>query len=112
MQWWAGVGAMAVAAAAWLSQGAVGTLVVHTDNSAVQPVALSISGPVERHVPLEGAHQISVNDLPVGGYDVRPLFAGTVEGDPIPVEVERGKSVTVAIPLRHLGGVRFGRQPE
>jgi hypothetical protein len=107
MQWWAGVGAMAVAAAAWLSQGAVGTLVVHTDNSAVQPVALSISGPVERHVPLEGAHQISVNDLPVGGYDVRPLFAGTVEGDPIPVQVERGSSVTITIPLSHLGGVRF-----
>jgi hypothetical protein len=111
MQWWLSVGAMVMAAASWLTEGAGGTLVIRTDNNPVQPIAIALSGPVEREVPLDGAHAVAVSGLPAGRYEVRPLFVGTVTGAGVHVEVSDGRVTDAPLPLGDVGGVRFDADP-
>lgn len=102
---------MVVAAVSWLSQGTGGTLVVRTDGNPVQPIAISIAGPVDREVPLDAAQVVTLHGLPAGSYHVRPVFAGTVVGVGVNVEVNNGKIATATLPLGSVGGVRFDADP-
>lgn len=111
MQWVVTVGAMVVAAVSWLSQGTGGTLVVRTDTNPVQPIAIAITGPESREVPLDGAHEVVIRGLQAGRYKVEPLFAGTVTGAGLDVDVSPGTVANLALPLGGVGGVRFDADP-
>lgn len=111
MQWVLTVGAMVVAAVSWLSQGTGGTLVVRTDDNPVQPIAISIAGSAEREEPLTAGQPVIVRGLPAGRYNIRPVYAGTVIGARVVVDVVDGKSIEVPLPLGGVGGVRFDADP-
>lgn len=111
MQWVLTVGAMVVAVVSWLSQGTGGALVVRADDNPVQPIAISITGPVEREETLTAGQAVSVRGLPAGRYTVRPVYAGTVTGAGVVVDVVDGRVVEVPMPLGHVGGVRFDVDP-
>lgn len=111
MQWWWVSGAMALAAASWLGQAAGGTLVVRLGDNPVQPVVLTVRGPVDRDITVDGARDVTVRGLPVGRYDVRPVFAGAIPGSPVVALVDQGRTALVDVPLDGLGGVRFDADP-
>ncbi len=111
MQWWVTVGAMAMAAASWLSPGPTGALTVYIQDHPVQPLAIAVRGPVERDVLLDGAQAATVAELPEGSYQVRPVFAGSVSGAPVTVAVGRGRHTQIEMPLGRIGGVRFDADP-
>jgi hypothetical protein len=108
MQWWVPAAAAAMAAAAWLSQGG-GTLVMHLPDNPVQPIGISVRGPVEREVTLlrYGVREVVVRGLPPGRYDISPTFTGTVSGPTTVVQLVEGSGTTVALPISQVGGIRF-----
>jgi hypothetical protein len=107
MQW----GAVGAGIIALISTLSTGTLVVTFDPSEVAPVAVFLAGPVSGQWPLQDPTRIALTGLPPGNYQVRPVFAGTVEGQPQSTIVTRLATSELHVAFGDHGGFRFDADP-